>query len=201
MRTPPLISVILLVGLAPGCAVHSAKPVEVLDERTGMTLGVLKEPLEFVPLPGNAGNAVPMAQRGTSLASLGTTFAYLGPVEWNRAGTFSYGLWMHIAPGNGKPVGDIRAAGSVTVVLDDGPITLSPMEAPKGARDGYEAAASWGQTAHFDATIGMFRRMAASHTLELDVRATDGTIIKFAPTLDTHAALMSYLRSRELIAD
>jgi len=78
---------------------------------------------------------------------------------------------------------------------------LSLMEAPKDARDGYQAAASWGQTAHFDATIGMLRRMAASHKLELDVRATDGSIINFAPTLDTHAALTSYLRSRELIGD
>jgi hypothetical protein len=186
------IPVILLVGLMAGCAsLSSTKPVEVLDERTAVTFGALKEPIELVP---SAQNAVLILGKHTS-------FAYLGPVEWNRSGALSYGLWMHIAPGNDPQAGDIHASAAVSLVLDDGPLALSLIEAPTLGRAPYRPVASWGQAAYFDLTVDTLRRMAASRKLELDVRAVDGSTITFTPTLDTHAVLTQYMKDRGITGD
>jgi hypothetical protein len=190
MRTR-LFPIILLLGLA-GCAGQSSiKPVEGLDERTGMTVGSLKEPIEFVP---GVQNAAFIARKRAS-------FAYLGPVEWDRSGTISYGLWVHIAPGNGQQPGDIRASGTVTLLLDDGPLVLSPIEAPKLGREPYRQVVSWGQTSYFDLTAEALRHLAASRKFELNVRATDGSIINFSPTGDTHAVLTQYVHARGITGD
>jgi len=191
MRVPQ-IPVIFLIGLVAGCAsLSSTKPVEVLDERTALTFGALKEPLELLP---SAQNAVLVLGKHTS-------FAYLGPVEWNRSGALSYGLWIHIAPGNDRQVGDIHTSAAVGLVLDDGPLALSLIEAPALGHPPYRPVASWGQTAYFSLTVDTLRRMAASRKLELDVRAVDGSMIAFAPTLDTRAVLTQYMKDRAITAD
>src|ERR1700731_4966090 len=113
----PLIPVMLLAGLMAGCASQSStKPVEVLDERTAVTFGALKEPIELVQ----------SAQNAMLILGKRNSFAYLGPVEWNRSGALSYGLWVHVAPGNDRQATDIQASAAVTLVLDDGPLPLSP---------------------------------------------------------------------------
>ena len=78
-----------------GCAGQATvKPVEALDEHTGVTVGALKEPIELLP----------SAQIATLSFGKRPNFAYLGPVEWNRSGDLSYGLWVHVVPGNdGSP--------------------------------------------------------------------------------------------------
>jgi hypothetical protein len=186
------IPVILLIGLMAGCAGRSAtKPVEVLDERSALTFGALKEPIELVP---SAQNAVLIMGKRTS-------FAFLGPVEWNRSGALSYGLWIHISPGNDRQAGDIQAPDAVSLSLDDGPLALSPTTAPALGRAPYRPVVSWGQTAYFGLTVDTLRRMAASRKLELDVRAVDGSTITFAPTLDTHAVLTQYVKDRGITGD
>src|SRR5882762_3069845 len=188
----PRIPVILLVGLMAGCASRSPiKPVEVLDERTAVTFGALKQPIELLP----------SAQDTVLILRRRATFAYLGPVEWNRSGALSYGLWIHIAPGNDKQPGDIHASDAVALMLDDGPIGLSPMEAPKLGREPYRPVASWGQTAYFGLDVGTLRRMAASSKLELDVRAADGSALSFNPTADTRAVLKQYMQDRGITGD
>jgi hypothetical protein len=175
-----------------GCtSLSSTKPVEVLDERTAVTFGALKEPIELVPSAQNA--ALVMGKR--------TSFAYLGPVEWNRSGALSYGLWIHIAPGNGRQAGDIHASAAVALVLDDGPLALSLIEAPALGRAPYRPVASWGQTAYFSLTVETLRRMAASRKLELDVRGADGSAITFAPTVDTRTVLTQYMKDRDITPD
>jgi hypothetical protein len=191
MRIRP-ISAVLLLGIVAGCASQSSvKPVELLDERTGVTVGALKEPIELVP----------SAQIAALVWRKRTSFAYLGPVEWNRSGTLSYGLWVHIAPGSGGQLGDIHAPDALSLVLDDGPMALSPLEAPKLGREPYREVAAWGQTAYFDLTAETLGHMAASRKLELDVRAADGSIIGFFPTLDAHAVLSEYVQARGIAAD
>ncbi|MEA3197885.1 MAG: hypothetical protein QOF32_1937 [Gammaproteobacteria bacterium] len=188
----PRIPVILLVGLIAGCASQSStKPVEVLDERSAVTVGALKEPIELVPGPQNV---VLILRRRTS-------FAYLGPVEWNRSGVLSYGLWIHIAPGNDRQPGDIHASSAVTVVLDDGTLDLSVIDAPKLGREPYQPVASWGQTAYFGLTAETLRRMAASSKLVLDVRTVDGSLMSFTPTLDARAVLTQYAKDRGITGD
>jgi hypothetical protein len=188
----PRIPVILLVGLTAGCTGQSSvKPVEVLDERTGVTFGALKQPIEL--LPG--------AQDAVLILRKRATFAYLGPVEWNRSGVLSYGLWIHIAPGNDKQPGDVHASAAVALMLDDGPLGLSPMEAPKLGREPYRPVASWGQTAYFGLDVATLRRMAASSKLELDVRAADGSTLSFNPTADTRAVLKQYIQDRGITGD
>lgn len=191
MRTPLLAS-LLLLGLVPGCAIQSSiRPVETLDERTGLTLGSLKEPIELVP----------NVQSAEFIPGKRSSFAYLGPVEWNRSGTLTYSLWIHIAPGNDRQPGDIHAPGALTLILDDGPMILSPLEVPKLGREPYQQIVSWGQTGYFDLTVDALRRMAASAKLELDVRAADGFVMSFYPTLDTHAALTRYMQARGITGD
>jgi len=189
----PRIPIILLIGLMAGCASRSStKPVEVLDERTAVTFGALKQPIELLP----------SAQDAVLILRKRVTFAYLGPVEWNRSGTLSYGLWIHIAPGNDRQPGDIHASAAAALILDDGPLSLSVMEeAPKLGREPYRAVASWGQTAYFDLDVGTLRRMAASSKLELDVRAADGSTLSFSPTVDTRAVLKQYMQDRGITGD
>jgi hypothetical protein len=185
-----VIPLVFLLGLLGGCAGSSRiAPVEALDERTGVTLGVLKRPIELVPSHSEVG----MAKR--------TTFAYLGPVEWDRSGTLSYGLWMHIAPGNDRAFVDIRGPAAPTLVLDDGVVALSHMGTPYRGRDAYKRAAPWGQVAYFDVNVATLRRMAASRKLELDVSAVDGSTVSFSPSSDTHAVLTRYLQDRRLTGD
>ena len=188
----PLISLILIAGLMAGCAGRSStKPVEVLDDRTGLTFSALKEPIELLPSAHNA----------ALVSRLHTSLAFLGPVEWNRSGTLSYSLWLHIAPGIDLQPGDIHAPGAVTLILADGPLALDLVEAPRLGRDPYRQAVSWGQTAYFGLTVERIRRMAASPKLELDVRAADGSVVAFSPMQGTGAVLTEYLRSRGITGD
>jgi hypothetical protein len=188
----PRIPIALLIGWLAGCTgLSSTKPVEVLDERTAVTFGALKEPIEFVQ---SAQNAVLILGKRSS-------FAYLGPVEWNRSGALSYGLWIHIAPGNDRQAGDIHGSAAVTLVLDEGPLTLTPIEAPALGRPPYRPVASWGQTAYFGLTVEALRHMAASKKLELDVRAVDDSEIIFTPTVDTRVVLSQYIKDRGITGD
>jgi hypothetical protein len=187
-----LIAVVVLAGLNAGCAAPSAtKPVEMLDERTGMTLAALEEPIELLPTTQTA--ALSFGKR--------TSFAYLGPVEWNRMGTIAYGLWVHIAPGSERQTGDIRLPAAVTLILDDGPLDLAVIEVPALGRAPYKQVVSWGQTAYFDLTVDSLKRMAASHKLELDVRAANDSVVSFFSSQDTHATLAAYLEGRGITGD
>jgi hypothetical protein len=154
-------------------------------------VGVLKEPIELVP---GTQNAVLVSRKHMS-------FAYLGPVEWNRSGTLTYGLWVHIAPGIDQQPGDIHAPAAVTLILDDGPLALTLMEAPRLGNDPYRQLVSWGQTAYFGLDVEGLKRMAGSRKLELDVRAPGASSARFASTSDSGAILTRYLRSRGLTGD
>jgi hypothetical protein len=194
MRTQWL-PVFLLLELA-GCASSShTKPVEYLDDRTAMTVGALKEPIELVPSLHQPG--IHILDKFKNKVS----FAYMGPVEFDRSGSLLYGLWIHIAPGNDRPIADIRAPTALTLILDTGPQVLSPIDAPQLGRGAYEPAASWGQTAYFELNVDMLKRMAASQKLELDVRTTDDSIVNFVATYDTRSTLTSYLQARGITAD
>ncbi|MEA3152321.1 MAG: hypothetical protein QOD56_3260 [Gammaproteobacteria bacterium] len=182
---------VITVVLA-GCANRaSIKPAEVLDERTGVTVGALQEPLEFVVNSQNA--ALSNARRAT--------FAYLGPIEWDRMGEISYAVWVHVAPGNDRQVGDIRAQGAVTLNLDDGPMVLSAVESPGAGRGPYKPVVSWGQTAYFALTVDMLKRMAGSQKLILDLRAVDDSTLNFIPSQDTRSTLTQFTRARGITDD
>lgn len=187
-----LIPVVIAGGLLAGCAGQSSiKPAEVLDERTGMTIGALQGPVEFVESAKNTGQ--PGGKR--------ISFAYLGPVEWDRSGDITYALWIHVAPGNDRSVGDIRARGALTMLLDDGPLVLVPADAPAAGRGPYQPIASWGQTSYFAVDVHSLRRMAASHKLQLDFRAEDQSTVDFIPSHDTQLPLTQFLQARGITAD
>ena len=108
----PLIAVVVSSVLMNACGTPgSIKPVEYLDDRTAMTVGSLKEPIELVPSLRQGGLHV-ITNLGKRLS-----FAYLGPVEWDRSGSIVYGLWVHVAPGNDRPIADIRSNAAITIVL------------------------------------------------------------------------------------
>jgi hypothetical protein len=187
-----LIPVVIAGGLLTACTGQSAiKPAEVLDERTGMTVGALQAPVEFIESAQNVGIA----------GGKRISFAYLGPVEWDRSGDITYALWIHVAPGTDKPVGDIRAQGALTVLLDDGPLVLVPSDAPAAGSGPYQPIASWGQTSYFKINVELLRRMAASRKLQLDFRAQDQSAVEFTPTHDTHLTLTQFLQARGITAD
>jgi hypothetical protein len=180
------------LGFLVGCAGQSSiKPAEVLDEGTGMTVGALQEPIEFVESSQNA--ALANGKR--------TSFAYLGPIEWDQMGEITYALWVHVAPGNDAQVGDIRARGAVTLQLDDGPLVLLPIDAPKVGRGPYKPIASWGQTGYFKLDVEMLKRMAASQKLALDFHAVDDSTINFLPSHDTRTTLMQFIHARGITDD
>jgi hypothetical protein len=187
------VPVVLLLASVAGCASQSStKPVEYLDPQTAMTVGSLKQPIELVPSVRSAGIVI-FGKR--------TSFAYLGPVEWDRSGSYAYGLWIHVAPGNDRSMADIRAPASLTLVLDGGPQVLQPIDAPPLGQGAYQPVASWGQTAYFELNVQMLKLMAASEKLQLDVRAADGSIVSFVPSADTRPALSDYLRARGITDD
>lgn len=190
------ISLGLAIALLNGCASQSSiKPVEYLDDRTAMTVGSLKEPIELVPSLRQSGLHVI-----TNLTKR-LSFAYVGPVEWDRSGSIVYGLWVHIAPGTDHPVADIRAEGALTVVLDSGSRVLTPIDAPQLGRGAYQPVASWGQTAYFELTVEMLRQMAASEKFELNVRAPGDSFVNFVASGDTRATLTDYMHSRGITDD
>jgi hypothetical protein len=182
----------MVLGFLVGCADQSSiKPAESLDERSGMTVGALQEPIEFVE---SSSNAVLANDKRMS-------FAYLGPIEWDRMGEITYGLWVHVAPGNDAQVGDIRASGAVTLNLDDGPLVLSAMDAPKVGHGPYKPVVSWGQTVYFKLDVETLKRMAASQKLALGLRAPDDSAVKFLPSQDPHTTLTQFLHARGITDD
>ena len=186
----------LILVLLSACASQpSNKAVEYLDDRTAMTIGSLKQPIELVPSLHQGGLRV------ISSLTKKISFAYLGPVEWDRSGAIVYGLWIHIAPGNDRPIADIRSPTALTLILDGGTRVLTPIDAPQLGRGAYQAAASWGQTAYFELTVEMLKQMAASVKLELNVRAADDSIVNFIATGDTRETLTDYLHSRGITDD
>jgi hypothetical protein len=186
----------LALALVSGCASQAPiKPVEYLDDRTAMTVGSLKEPIELMPSFHQGGLRV------FDSLSKKASFAYLGPVEWDRSGSIVYGLWVHIAPGNERPIADIRGPTALTLVLDSGTRVLSPIDAPQLGRGAYRPVASWGQTAYFELTVEMLRQMAASEKFQLDVRAADASVLSFIATGDTRETLTDYLHSRGITGD
>jgi len=154
-------------------------------------VGALKEPIELLP----------SGQISAFVSAKHLSFAYVGPVEWNRSGDLSYGLWVNIVPGSDEQPGDIRASQALTLILDDGPVALTLVEAPRLGREPYKQVVSWGQTAYFDLSAESLRRMAASSKLELAVRAAGGSIMHFAPTQDTRPTLTHYLEARGITRD
>jgi hypothetical protein len=185
-----LIKAIVAAGVLAGCA--STKPAEVLDERTGTTVGALQDPIEFVESAQNAALVV---------GGKRTSFAYLGPLEWDRSGEITYGLWLHVAPGNDKPVGDIRSEGSVRLDLDDGSVVLSPIDASISGVGPYRPVAAWGQTAYFQLDVAMLKRMAASQKLDLNFRAPDESLVEFLPSRDNRRTLTQFLHARGITGD
>jgi hypothetical protein len=174
-----------VLGLVSGCSSQSSiKPAEVLDERTGMTVGALHKPIELLQSPENmaAGKRV--------------SFAYLGPVEWDNMGDLRYGLWVHLAPGNDWRFDSIVMPGAVTLMLDDGPIVLSVIDPPSLAHAPYRPEASWGQTAYFDVNVQLLKRMAASRKIELDFKAGPESPIRFTAGSAARDTLVRYLHAR-----
>jgi hypothetical protein len=195
MRLPAIAVVSAIVQLSACSTPSSIKPVEYMDDRTAMTVASLKEPIELVPSLRQGG--------GLHVIGLGKhlSFAYLGPVEWDRSGSFVYGLWVHIAPGTDRPIADIRSNAALTIVLDNGTRVLTPIDAPQVGRGAYQPVAPWGQTAYFELTVEMLKQMAASEKLELNVRAADDSIVNFVASGNTRGTLTTYLHSRGITDD
>jgi hypothetical protein len=180
-------TVAVTVSLLAACGgASSIKPAEVLDERTGMTVGTLDKPLELVQ--GMPAFATPMSERRVS-------FAYLGPVEWDNMGNISYALWVHVAPGSDWRFDDIRARGTVTLSLDGSTSTLAVMEPPALARAPYHDVAAWGETAYFGTDLDTLKRMAASGRIELEVKAGD-SVVHFTAAQDASGTLARFLHAR-----
>lgn len=181
----PFSAFALAVSLLTACGGESSiRPSEVLDERTGMTVGTLDKPIEL--LQGTA--AATASDRRAS-------FAYLGPVEWDNMGNISYGLWIHVAPGNDWRFEDIHAAGAVSLSLDDAATTLTVIKPPALAHAPYQPVASWGETAYFGVDLELLKRMAASGKIGLEVKA-GGSVVHFAAGSDAPETLARFLHAR-----
>jgi len=186
--TTRLAAMTAVIGLLQACAAAPDKPVELLDERTGVSVAGLERPIELV-----REEILTVGRR--------STIALLGPVEWDRMGEISYGLWLHLSPGNDRPLADIHAPATVTLVLADGLVPLVPMVTPPLGSLPYKGSEPWGQTAYFELTPALLKRIAATPQLSLRCRAADGAAVEFRSYGDSRAALGAYLRERGLTAD
>jgi hypothetical protein len=182
----PVAAVCALVTACAGEAVRP--PVENLDERTGLTVASLQEPIDFIEM-------------GTPSTLKHSSHCFLGPVEWDRMGDISYGLWLHFAPGNDKPVGDIRAEGVVSVAYDGGTLVLKTREAPKLVREPYTPLVPWGQTAYFDLNADTLAQLAGSRGLQVILRGADSSSVVFDAVGPTSATLKTFARSRGVTVD
>jgi hypothetical protein len=158
-------------------------------------------------MPSVSASALPMAFIETGIYDLlvpdkQPSIVYIGPVEWDRSGNFSYLLWLQVAPGvGGHRLDDIRARGAVNLKLDDGPVALSALEPPVAASSPYRLMAPVGQTAYFPIDVALLKRMAASQRLTLTMRAGDLTMVDFIPTQETRAALTQFVIDRGIAND
>ncbi len=180
-----------LAVLMLGCSGRSLKPAEVLDQRTGMTVGALNEPIEFVQT----------MQIAASVAGKRASFAYLGPVEWDQSGHISYGLWLHVAPGNDHQAADLHEPGAVSLLLDDGPLALSYIDPPRPGEAPYHPVVSWGKSAYFELDADTIKRLAASAKLNLVIRTVDGGSMAFLPSHDTREPLSGFAHARGITGD
>ncbi len=180
------------LGLLAGCGGQSPiKSAEILDQRTGMTIGALQEPIELVESAQNA--AFANGKR--------SGFAYLGPIEWDRSGDLTYGLWIHVAPGSDRQVGDLHSPGTITMILDGDPLVLAPIDSPKVGGNPYQPIASWGQTAYFNLDVALLKRMAAAQKLALSFQAADHSLVEFLPSHGTRTTLTQFLHARGITDD
>ncbi len=153
-----------------------------------MTIATLQAPLEFVE---------------TGMLNVGkrSSFAYLGPVEWDRMGEIRYGLWIHVAPGNDRAIVDITSPAAVSLSLDDAVVPLSILEAPRLGLEPYASAVPWGQTAYFVLSAELLKRLAAAERLTLHFRGLDAQPVDFEPVRASLPALSAFARSRGIIVD
>ena len=185
----PAVPALFIAWLLAGCTgLQVQQPVELLDDRTGITVAALARAVELTPH-----DLIPVGRR--------PAFAYLGPVEWNRMGSFTQGLWLHLAPGQDQPLADLHNEATLELTLDDGPLGLHPATPPALGREPYQPAVPWGQTGYFSLTVHDLRRLAASSRLTLRCNAADGSRLTFTNSADPRPALQAYLQSRRLTGD
>jgi hypothetical protein len=183
---------LLLAGLVSACTGQTIKPAEMLDEKTGVTVGALQEPIEFVE----------DAKLGGGGPDRRSSFAYVGPVEWDTSGEISYGLWIHVAPGNDQAVGDIRSPGGASLLLDDGSVPLSPLTGTlQTGSNPYHPVASWGQTAYFHFDVALLKRMASSQKMVLAFHGVEVPVVDFTPTQDVRDTLIRFEHARGITDD
>ncbi len=154
-----------------------------------MTMGALARPMAFIET----------GIYDLLVAEKQPSIVYIGPVEWDRSGNFSYLLWVQVSPGvGGHRLDDIHARGAVNLQLDDGSVALSALEQPVVANCPYHPIVPVGQTAYFSLDVALLKRMAASQKLALNVRAGDLTMVDFVPMKETRAALKQFLIDRDI---
>lgn len=179
---------LLMVLLSARC--FGASPVasvEFLDQGTGVTVGILPKPIMCFEA-GWFDLLSPDKQPGV---------IYFGPVEWDRSGHSTYGLWIQTGPGvGGRRIDDLRAPGAVQIKLDDGVLVLSAINSPVLATSAYAPVAPVGQIAYFGIDVATLKRIAATKKFVLNLRATDLTIIDYVPVRETRGALEQFLRER-----
>jgi hypothetical protein len=180
---------LMICLLSAGISPCRAKSIEMLDERTGVTLAALSHPLAFVET-GIYDLLGPDKQ---------PSVIYLGPVERDRSGAYSYALWVQLAPGvGGHRFDDIRAEGAIVLELDGQPVTLAALDAPVIETSPYQPIAPVGQTAYFAVDGALLRRMADSRHFTLKIRAGDLTVVDFIPRHNTANALNQFVVDRGL---
>lgn len=178
---------VMLALLIAGYA-GTVQSVEILDEGTGMTAGVLQKPMAFIET-----GLFDLLDTDPKQASI----VYLGPVEWDRSGEVFYVLWVQIAPGvGGHRLDDIRARGAVSLQLDDGPMALSVVELPKVTSSPYRPMVPVGDMAYFGLDLGMLRRLANSRKVLLKLRAADLTKVDFTSTQESRTAFKQFMQER-----
>jgi hypothetical protein len=154
-----------------------------------MTSGALIEPIAFTE-KRVFDLLAPDKQPGT---------AWMGPVEWDHSGDYSYGLWLQVSPGvDGSRIDDLHGRGAVSLRLDDGVLPLTAIDLAQVPKAPYHPAPTGGQIAYFAIDIPMLQRIASSRTVVLDLRAADLSAAEFVPAADVHELIERFMAERDV---
>ena len=145
-----------------GCADNTLRTSRL--DSNGLTIVTLNDPI-VLALPAN------------QLAAAARDYAYLGPVEINRAGARSYLLWVGLASTVDRKLVDVSPADTrlLALLVDGQPVTLPLVDWMPGLDSPpYETAAPLYSTFAAHASLDQIRRIADAESVEVHFVSESG---------------------------
>jgi hypothetical protein len=168
MREIALIALILVVGMAGGCASTDEVSASYLDAETGVTVR-------------RAGTPIVLYKDRTSRAAFARDFIHMGPVQVNRMGNYRYYLWFGIwsTIPEVDPAAQRDGFESVTLFVNGEPLQLQLAgwtgTSIGASSDVYVKPVASAADAYFEVTLDQVRLIAGANDLRILTSGPDPT--------------------------